>query len=77
MKIASFTDIIPSVVRRPALRLISSIFPGGLRGPLTGPLRNAKKFAKSAAEPFEERYLGFGTYFTAEMKRRVLVRDIF
>src|SRR6185503_18016678 len=33
--------------------------------------RNAKKFARSAALDFEERYLGFGTYFTAEMKQQI------
>jgi hypothetical protein len=38
--------------------------PGGLPGKLTAPLRNAKKFARSAALDFEDRYLGYGTYFT-------------
>lgn len=72
MKIASFTDFIPSAVRRPLMRLLTATLPGGIRGPLTAPMRNAKKFAMSAAGAFEERYLGFGTYFTAEMKQRLL-----
>jgi asparagine synthase (glutamine-hydrolysing) len=41
---------------------------GGLQGKFTAPIRNAKKFARSAAMDFEERYLGFGTYFTDAMK---------
>jgi asparagine synthase (glutamine-hydrolysing) len=42
-----------------------------LPGKLTAPLRNAKKFARSAALDFEDRYLGYGTYFTNEMKQRL------
>jgi asparagine synthase (glutamine-hydrolysing) len=45
--------------------------PGGLPGKLTAPLRNAKKFARGAALDFEDRYLGYGTYFTNEMKQRL------
>jgi asparagine synthase (glutamine-hydrolysing) len=45
--------------------------PGGLPGKLTAPLRNAKKFARSAALDFEERYLGYGTYFTDEAKQNL------
>jgi asparagine synthase (glutamine-hydrolysing) len=43
---------------------------------MTAPLRNAKKFARSAAMDFEERYLGFGTYFTRQMKDRLLTEDL-
>ena len=68
MQIAGVTDLIPSVVRRPLMNTIHSALYGGLRGPLTAPLRNAKKFARSAAMEFEDRYLGFGTYFTDAMK---------
>ena len=38
---------------------------------MTAPLRNAKKFARSAGLDFEERYLGYGTYFTDEAKHRL------
>jgi len=34
-------------------------------------LRNAKKFARSAALDFEDRYLGYGTYFTNQAKQRL------
>lgn len=76
MKIAAVTDILPSAVRRPAMRAIDRVLYGGLRGPLTAPLRNAKKFARSAALEFEDRYLGFGTYLTREMKERLLAPEI-
>jgi asparagine synthase (glutamine-hydrolysing) len=62
-------DPVPSVVRRPLLGALANALPGGRPGRFTAALRNAKKFAKSAAGDFEERYLGFGTYFDARMKR--------
>ncbi len=69
MKLAGLTDIVPTAVRRPAMKIIESLAYGGLPGKLTAPLRNLKKFARSAGMDFEDRYLGFGTYFTDEMKR--------
>ena len=72
MQIAGFTDIVPSAVRRPLMRTVESSLYGGAKGKFTAPLRNAKKFARSAAMDFEERYLGFGTYFTDAMKSDVL-----
>jgi asparagine synthase (glutamine-hydrolysing) len=38
-------------------------------------LRNAKKFARSAGLDFEERYLGYGTYFTDDAKQRLYSDD--
>ncbi len=71
MKFAGLTDIVPTAVRRPAMKLIESLAYGGLPGKFTAPLRNLKKFARSAGMDFEYRYLGFGTYFTDEMKRSI------
>ena len=71
MQIAGITDFIPSAVRRPLMKTVDNLLYGGVRGKLTAPLRNAKKFARSAGQDFENRYLGFGTYFTNEMKSRV------
>jgi asparagine synthase (glutamine-hydrolysing) len=71
MKIASALDPVPALLRRPLMRTVANILPGGLPGKLTAPLRNAKKFAKSAALDFENRYLGYGTYFTDEAKNRL------
>ncbi len=75
MKIAGVTDVIPSAVRRPIMRTVDSILYGGLKGPATAPIRNAKKFARSAGMNFEERYLGFGTYFTDETKSSLYSGD--
>lgn len=69
MQIAGVTDIVPTAVRRPVMKAAESMLYGGVPGKLTAPIRNAKKFARSAAMDFEERYLGFGTYFTDQMKR--------
>jgi len=71
MKIASAFDPVPQLLRRPLMKTVASALPGGLPGKFTAPLRNAKKFARSAALDFEDRYLGYGTYFTDEMKHRL------
>ncbi|MEK6283075.1 MAG: asparagine synthase (glutamine-hydrolyzing) [Acidobacteriota bacterium] len=69
MKIAGAFDPVPTVLRRPLMQMLDRSLPGGMPGRLTGPLRNAKKFARSAALDFENRYLGYGTYFTDKAKR--------
>jgi len=71
MSLAGALDPLPSGIRRPAMRAVAGALPGGVPGRLTAPLRNAKKFARSAALDFESRYLGFGTYFTDEAKQRL------
>jgi asparagine synthase (glutamine-hydrolysing) len=71
MKIASAFDPVPNLLRRPLMKTVAGALPGGLPGKFTAPLRNAKKFARSAALDFEDRYLGYGTYFTNEMKHRL------
>ncbi|PYS83950.1 MAG: asparagine synthase (glutamine-hydrolyzing) [Acidobacteria bacterium] len=71
MSLAGALDPVPSSLRRPAMRAVAGALPGGMPGRLTAPLRNAKKFARSAALDFESRYLGFGTYFTDEAKQRL------
>jgi asparagine synthase (glutamine-hydrolysing) len=71
MKVAAAFDPVPGLLRRPLMKTVASVLPGGLPGRFTAPLRNAKKFARSAAADFEDRYLGYGTYFTDEMKQRL------
>ncbi len=82
MKLAAAFDPVPQMLRRPLMKTVAGVLPGGLPGKLTAPLRNMKKFANSAALDFEERYLGYGTYFTDKMKHqlysdewRALTRD--
>src|SRR6185369_2297522 len=75
MKIAGAFDPVPQLLRRPLMKTFAHFLPGGLPGRLTGPLRNAKKFARSAALEFEDRYLGFGTYFTDEAKQRLYTAE--
>ena len=75
MKIAGAFDPVPSLLRRPLMKTIDSVLPGGMPGKLTAPLRNAKKFARSAGLDFEERYLGYGTYFTDDAKQRLYSDD--
>ncbi len=75
MQIAGKLDFMPTAIRRPLLKTVDSLLYGGMKGKLTAPMRNAKKFAKSAAMDFENRYLGFGTYFNDEMKSRIYSTD--
>lgn len=76
MKLAGATDFIPTAVRRPLMQTLDAMLYGGKKGKFTAPLRNAKKFARSAGEEFEERYLGFGTYFSDERKSRLYAGDL-
>ena len=76
MQIAGITDFIPSGVRRPLMKVVDSMLYGGIKGKLTAPLRNAKKFARSAGMDFENRYLGFGTYFSDQMKSRLYSENL-
>jgi asparagine synthase (glutamine-hydrolysing) len=76
MKIAGAFDPVPQLLRRPVMRAIEYALPGGLPGKLTAPLRNAKKFARSAALDFENRYLGYQTYFTDEAKQRLYTDNL-
>jgi len=68
MKIAGAFDPVPQLLRRPVMKALAYALPGCLPGKLTATLRNAKKFARSAALDFENRYLGYETYFTDEAK---------
>ncbi|MEP6570330.1 MAG: asparagine synthase (glutamine-hydrolyzing) [Acidobacteriota bacterium] len=80
MKIAGAFDPVPGMLRRPLFGILAKTLertvPGGLPGRLTAPLRNAKKFVRSAGRDFEERYLGYGTYFTDDAKQQLYSDDM-
>jgi asparagine synthase (glutamine-hydrolysing) len=76
MKIAGLFDPVPHLLRRPLMRTLANVLPGGMPGKLTAPLRNAKKFARSAALDFDDRYLGYETYFTDEGKARLYTDEM-
>ena len=76
MKLAGAFDPVPQLLRRPLMKTVAAVLPGGMPGRLTAPLRNAKKFARSAALEFQDRYLGFETYFTDEAKTRLYTDDV-
>ena len=76
MKIAGAFDPVPQLLRRPVMRALEYALPGGMPGKLTAPLRNAKKFARSAALDFDNRYLGYQTYLTDEAKQRLYTGDV-
>ena len=76
MKLAGAFDPVPQLIRRPVMKVLAEALPGGMPGKLTAPLRNAKKFARSAALDFEDRYLGYGTYFTDAAKTRLYTEEM-
>jgi asparagine synthase (glutamine-hydrolysing) len=76
MKVAGAFDPVPQLLRRPVMKALEYALPGGLPGKLTAPMRNAKKFARSAALDFENRYLGYGTYFTDAAKQRLYTDNL-
>ncbi len=76
MRIAGALDPVPELLRRPVMKAVAAALPGGMPGKLTAPLRNAKKFARSAALDFANRYLGFGTYFTDEAKQKLYSNEL-
>lgn len=76
MRIAGAFDPVPQLLRRPVMKAVAAALPGGMPGKLTAPLRNAKKFARSAALDFANRYLGFGTYFTDEAKQKLYANEL-
>jgi asparagine synthase (glutamine-hydrolysing) len=76
MKLAGAFDPVPQMLRRPVMKALAHALPGGIPGKLTAPLRNAKKFARSAALDFEDRYLGYGTYFTDEAKAMLYTNEM-
>src|SRR3989449_7635792 len=76
MRLAGAFDPVPQMLRRPVMKALAYALPGGMPGRLTAPLRNAKKFARSAALDFQNRYLGYGTYFTDEAKTRLYTEEM-
>jgi asparagine synthase (glutamine-hydrolysing) len=76
MKLAGAFDPVPQMLRRPVMKALAHALPGGIPGKLTAPLRNAKKFARGAALDFEDRYLGYGTYFTDEAKAMLYTNEM-
>ena len=76
MKLAGATDFIPTAIRKPLMQTVDAMLYGGMKGKFTAPLRNAKKFARSAGQDFENRYLGFGTYFSDEVKTRLYADNL-
>lgn len=67
MRLAGYYNAVPAGVSGPLVNRLPASRPGRLNAPL----RNLKKLAKSAALPWTERYLGFGTYFTDTEKARL------
>jgi len=76
MKLARSIEPFPGFMRRPLLKAVAGTLPGGRPGRFTAPLRNAKKFARSAALDFEDRYLGYGTYFSDAAKQNLFTDQL-
>src|SRR5262249_1401364 len=64
VRVADAYNLVPEFISKP---LIGAL-PGARPGRFNALFRNAKKLARSAALPERERFLGFGTYFSAQEK---------
>jgi asparagine synthase (glutamine-hydrolysing) len=72
VRLADLYNIVPS----PISRSIVSSLPASWPGRFNAVFRNLHKLAKSAVLPFQDRYLGFGTYFTDNEKRSLYSREL-
>lgn len=64
VRLAEAYNLIPSFLSQPLV----AAMPASVPGRFNSIFRNTKKLARSAALPLRERYLGFGTYFSAADK---------
>ncbi len=72
VRLAEFYNLVPRCLSD----TITTRLPASVPGSFNAMFRNLKKLSKSAAKPFEERYLGFGTYFTDEEKARLFTPEL-
>lgn len=70
--LADLYNIVPQAVSRPIVQQL----PASRPGPFNGLLRNLQKLAKSAALPFQDRYLGYGTYYTNSEKHSLYSAEL-
>lgn len=67
---------LPGWIRRGAIEPLAARMPASVPGPLNPVFRNAKKLLRDASLPFQQRYLGFGTYFTEAEKQELYVSEL-
>lgn len=72
VKIAEAYNLIPSFISGPVVAALPGVRPGRFNALF----RNTKKLARSARLPAQERYLGFGTYFSEAEKRELYAGDL-
>jgi asparagine synthase (glutamine-hydrolysing) len=63
---------IPALLREHVVEAVVERLPASRPGPLMRFGRNAKKFVKGAARPFEQRYLSYLSYYDADELDRIL-----
>jgi len=71
-RLAGIYNLIPRFISQP---LVESL-PGSKPGRFTALFRNTKKLARSAALSRQDRYLGFGTYFTEQEKLSMYTSEL-
>jgi asparagine synthase (glutamine-hydrolysing) len=72
MRAASYYNALPRGLIQPVVEML----PGSRPGRFNAPFRNLKKLARSAALPWHERYLGFGTYYSDAEKSRLYTGEL-
>lgn len=72
IKLAEIYNLVPRSITQP---VVSSL-PASMPGKFNALFRNLQKLAKSAYLPFQDRYLGYGTYFTDPEKQKLYSKDL-
>ncbi|MBX7221820.1 MAG: asparagine synthase (glutamine-hydrolyzing) [Blastocatellia bacterium] len=72
VRLAKLFNLVPQRMSEPLVALL----PGAGTGTFGKVSRNVKKLAKSAGLPFDERYLGYGTYFTDAEKMALYAPEL-
>lgn len=72
MRLAAYYNALPGAIVQPVMDRLPASRPGRFNAPL----RNLKKLSRSAALPWSDRYLGFGTYFNDAEKQRLYAPEL-
>lgn len=72
VRLAELYNIVPHLLSDTVIARL----PASVPGRFNAVFRNLKKLSRSAAKPFEERYLGFGTYFTDAEKNGLFTPEL-
>lgn len=72
VRLADWYQRVPAGLRSGLVEPLMARLPASVPGPFNALFRNSRKLLRDASQPFRERYMGYGTYFTEPEKPRLL-----